>query len=49
MIGASFKIKEEDDLLSQRTEGHSAFAGIAYPEKFFNSLKLVKANIVRSD
>ena len=24
----------------------TAFAGIAYPEKFFNSLKLVKANIV---
>jgi len=24
----------------------TAFAGIAYPEKFYNSLKLVKANIV---
>ena len=44
LIAAKFKIKEDDLMLkSQRI---TAFAGIAYPEKFFNSLKLVKANIV---
>ena len=44
MIKANFKIKEDELML----RGHrvTAFAGIAYPEKFFNSLKLVKANIV---
>ena len=44
MIGASFKIKEDDLML--KGQKITAFAGIAYPEKFFNSLKLVKANIV---
>ena len=44
IIEANFKIKEDDFMLKgQRV---TAFAGIAYPEKFFNSLKLVKANIV---
>ena len=44
LISANFKIKEDDMMLKgQRV---TAFAGIAYPEKFFNSLKLVKANIV---
>ena len=44
MIGASFKIKEDDLML--KGQKITAFAGIAYPEKFFNSLKLFKANIV---
>ena len=44
MIGASFKIKEDDLML--KGQKVTAFAGIAYPEKFFNSLKFVKANIV---
>ena len=44
MIAASFKIKEDDLML--KGQKVTAFAGIAYPEKFFNSLKLVKANIV---
>ena len=44
LITANFKIKEDEMMLKgQRV---TAFAGIAYPEKFFNSLKLVKANIV---
>ncbi len=44
IIEANFKIKEDELMLKgQRV---TAFAGIAYPEKFFNSLKLVKANIV---
>ncbi len=44
LIEANFKIKEDELMLKgQRV---TAFAGIAYPEKFFNSLKLVKANIV---
>ena len=44
MIGASFKIKEDDLML--KGQKVTAFAGIAYPEKFFNSLKFAKANIV---
>ena len=44
MIRAKFKIKEDE--LMVRGQRVTAFAGIAYPEKFFNSLKLVKANIV---
>ena len=44
LIGANFKIKEDDIML--KGQRITAFAGIAYPEKFFNSLKLVKANIV---
>ena len=47
MIGANFKIKEDE--LMVRGQRVTAFAGIAYPEKFFNSLKLVKANIVDRD
>ena len=44
LIAANFKLKEDDMMLKgQRV---TAFAGIAYPEKFYNSLKLVKANIV---
>ena len=44
LFAANFKIKEDDMMLTgQRI---TAFAGIAYPEKFFNSLKVVKANIV---
>ncbi len=44
LIAANFKIKEDSIMLQgQRI---TAFAGIAYPEKFFNSLKFVKANIV---
>ncbi len=44
LIAANFKIKEDNMMLQgQRI---TAFAGIAYPEKFFNSLKLLKANIV---
>ena len=34
MIGASFKIKEDDLML--KGQKITAFAGIAYPEKFFN-------------
>ena len=44
LIGANFKIKEDDWML--KGQKITAFAGIAYPEKFFNSLKLVKANVV---
>ena len=44
LIAANFKIKEDDLML--KGQRITAFAGIAYPEKFFNSLKLVKANIV---
>ena len=44
LISADFKIKEDDWML--KGQRITAFAGIAYPEKFFNSLKLVKANIV---
>lgn len=44
VIGAKFKIKEDDLMI--KGQRITAFAGIAYPEKFFNSLKLVKANIV---
>ena len=44
LIGANFKIKEDDIML--KGQRITAFAGIAYPEKFFNSLKLVKANII---
>ena len=44
IIGANFKIKEDDLIL--KSQKITAFAGIAYPEKFFNSLKLLKANIV---
>ena len=44
LITANFKIKEDDLML--KGQRITAFAGIAYPEKFFNSLKLVKANIV---
>ena len=44
LIAANFKIKEDEMILKgQRV---TAFAGIAYPEKFFNSLKLVNTNIV---
>ena len=43
IIGANFKIQEDDLML--KGQKITAFAGIAYPEKFFNSLKLVKANI----
>jgi len=44
LLTANFKIKEDDMML--KGQSVTAFAGIAYPEKFFNSLKLVKANIV---
>lgn len=44
LITANFKIKEDDMML--KGQSVTAFAGIAYPEKFYNSLKLVKANIV---
>lgn len=44
IIGANFKIQEDDLML--KGQKITAFAGIAYPEKFFNSLKLVKANII---
>ena len=44
MIGANFKIMEDE--LMVRGQRVTAFAGIAYPEKFFNSLKFIKANIV---
>ena len=44
IIGANFKIKDDDLFL--KSQKITAFAGIAYPEKFFNSLKLLKANIV---
>lgn len=44
VIGANFKIREDDLMLKGKRV--TAFAGIAYPKKFFNSLKLVKANIV---
>ena len=44
IIGAKFKIKEDDLIL--KSQKITAFAGIAYPKKFFNSLKLLKANIV---
>jgi len=44
LIGANFKIKEDD--LTLKGQRITAFAGIAYPEKFFNSLKIIKANIV---
>ena len=44
LITANFKIKEDEIML--KGQRITAFAGIAYPEKFFNSLKLVKANIV---
>ncbi len=44
IIGANFKIKEDDIIL--KGQRITAFAGIAYPEKFFNSLKFLKANIV---
>ena len=44
LIAANFKIKEDDMIL--KGQKVTAFAGIAYPEKFFNSLKLVKTNIV---
>ncbi len=44
LISANFKIKEDDMML--KGQRITAFAGIAYPEKFFNSLKMVKANIV---
>ena len=44
IIEANFKIKEDDLIL--KGQKITAFAGIAYPEKFFNSLLLVKANIV---
>ena len=44
LIGANFKIKEDD--LTLKGQKITAFAGIAYPEKFFNSLKIIKANIV---
>ena len=44
IIYASFKIDNHNIIL--KGQKITAFAGIAYPEKFFNSLKLVKANIV---
>jgi len=44
IIEANFKIKEDNLML--KGQRITAFAGIAYPEKFFNSLKLVKSNIV---
>ena len=44
IIGAHFKIKEDD--LTLKSQRITAFAGIAYPDKFFNSLKSVKVNIV---
>ena len=44
IIGANFKIKEDEMILKGKKI--TAFAGIAYPEKFFSSLKLLKANIV---
>ena len=44
LIAANFKIKEDNLML--KGQRITAFAGIAYPEKFFNSLKLVKANII---
>ena len=44
IIAANFKIKEDEIML--KGQRITAFAGIAYPEKFFNSLKLFKANIV---
>ena len=44
VIRANFKIQEGDLML--KGQRITAFAGIAYPEKFFNSLKLVRANIV---
>ena len=44
IIGANFKINEDNLML--RGQKITAFAGIAYPEKFFNSLKFVRANIV---
>ena len=44
IIEAKFKIMEENLML--KGQKITAFAGIAYPEKFFNSLKLLKTNIV---
>jgi tetraacyldisaccharide 4'-kinase len=44
LITANFKIKQDGIML--KGQKITAFAGIAYPEKFYNSLKLVKANIV---
>ena len=44
LIAANFRIKEDNMILKGQTV--TAFAGIAYPEKFFNSLKLLKTNIV---
>ena len=44
IIGANFKIQEDNLML--KGQKITAFAGIAYPEKFFNSLKLIKANII---
>lgn len=44
IITANFKIKEDGIMI--KGQRITAFAGIAYPEKFYNSLKLAKANIV---
>ena len=43
IIGAKFKIEEDNFFL--KGQKITAFAGIAYPEKFFNSLRSLKANI----
>ena len=45
IIQAKFNIKDENEIF--KGKNITAFAGIAYPEKFFNSLKEQKAKIVK--